>query len=157
MTTDKMTGNGLFLNVAGETPNTMTIGWGGIGYYWGRPVFTVIVRPQRHTYGLLAAAGEFTVSVPTQNPLPEELHFAGKNSGAVYNKFDGHGITIARALYVSAPIVRECGLHFECKVRLMQKMSAGGMSAEILASSYPKGDMHTMFFGEIIACYYTDG
>jgi flavin reductase (DIM6/NTAB) family NADH-FMN oxidoreductase RutF len=157
LATDKMTGDGAFLSVAGETPNTMTIGWGSIGYYWGKPAFIVIVRPQRHTHGLLATAGEFTVSVPTCNPLTEELRFAGTKSGAQYDKFNGHGITPAPAQCVSAPIVRECGLHFECKVRLMQRMDPEGMCGDILASAYPKGDMHTMFFGEIVTCYYTDG
>ena len=156
MATEKMTSGGVFLSVAGETPNTMTIGWGSIGYYWSRPVFIVIVRPQRHTHGLLVTAGEFTVSVPTKNPLLDELHFAGTKSGAEYNKFEGHGMTAAPARFVSAPIIKECGLHFECKTRLTQQMDPNGMCGDILKSAYPKGDMHTMFFGEIVACYYTD-
>ena len=35
------------LTVGGETPNTMTIGWGFIGYSWNKPVFCVVVRKQR--------------------------------------------------------------------------------------------------------------
>ena len=97
LATERMTKGGVFLNVAGEVPNTMAIGWGAIGFYWNRPVFTVIVRPQRHTYGMLLKAGEFAVSVPTINPLSEQLTFAGTKSGAEFDKFSGHGITAAKA------------------------------------------------------------
>ena len=29
------------LTVGGEKPNTMTIGWGSIGYFWNKPVLMV--------------------------------------------------------------------------------------------------------------------
>ena len=31
--------------------NSMTVSWGGIGSLWGKPVATVYIRPNRHTYG----------------------------------------------------------------------------------------------------------
>ena len=63
---EQMTRGGVFLSVGGERPNVMTIGWGWIGYCWGKPVFVAVVRPQRHTYGILQKTGEFTVSVPAR-------------------------------------------------------------------------------------------
>lgn len=156
LTTEHMSKGGVFLSVAGETPNTMTIGWGAVGFYWGKPVFTVVVRPQRHTHDMLLKAGEFTVSVPTADPLAEQLIFAGRNSGANLNKFDGHGLTAAPAQQVSAPIIAECGLHFECKVKLIQNMTPDRMDEAVLNRAYPNRDMHTMFFGEILSCYTTD-
>ena len=54
----------------------MTIGWASVGYLWKKPVFIALVRKQRHSYDLLERAGEFTVSVPTKNPLRKELLFA---------------------------------------------------------------------------------
>ena len=48
--TEQMSRGGVFLNVGGEQPNTMTIGWGWIGYCWKKPVFVAVVRPQRHTF-----------------------------------------------------------------------------------------------------------
>ena len=155
-TTDKLSHNGVFLTVAGETPNTMTIGWGSVGYCWGKPVFTVVVRPQRHTYEMLKKAGEFTVSVPTVNALKAELAYAGSASGANENKFEGHGLTAVPAQQVGAPIIAECGLHFECKVRLVQDMTPDRMDPVVAGKIYPANDFHTMFFGEIVACYSTD-
>ena len=155
-TTDRMTHGGVFLNVDGARPNTMTIGWGWVGFSWGKPVFTVVVRHSRHTLGLLKAAGEFTVSVPTKNPLRKELAYAGTVSGRDEDKFDGHGLTAAPAQVVGAPIVGECGLHFECKVRLVQDMTPDLMDRDVLDRNYADGDFHTLFFGEIVACYSTD-
>ncbi len=148
---------GVFLTVPGETPNTMTIGWGWIGWCWNKPVFITVVRPQRHTLGLLKRAGCFTVSVPTGDPLRAQLKLAGTRSGRDINKFDGHGLTAAPARKVDAPIVAECGLHFECETRLAQgAMSISGMDPAVLAGCYPDRDMHEIFFGEIVACYATD-
>ena len=153
---DKLAHGGIFLTVDGEKANTMTIGWGAVGICWGKPVFTVYVRPQRHTYGLLKAAGEFTVSVPTTRPLRQELAYAGTASGRDEDKFSGHGLTVAPAQKVGAPIVRECGLHFECKVKLVQDMTPEQMDEAIAAKVYPGNDFHTIFMGEIVACYSTD-
>lgn len=143
---------GVFLNVGGETPNTMTIGWASIGYMWKKPVFTVLVRPQRHSYDMLIRAGEFTVSVPLNDELRRQLAFAGTASGRDVNKFEGHGLTALPAKGVSAPIVAECGLHFECKTRLVQPMTPEQMDPELISGIYAAGDYHIMFFGEIISC-----
>ena len=155
-TADKLAHGGAFLTVGGARPNTMTIGWGSVGICWGKPVFTVYVRPQRHTFGLLKEAGEFTVSVPTAEPLRQELAYAGTASGRDEDKFSGHGMTAAPAQRVGAPIIKECGLHFECKVRLVQDMTPEQMDGDIHARVYPADDFHTIFMGEIVACYTTD-
>lgn len=154
--TDKLSHAGVFLNVGGETPNTMTIGWGWIGHCWNKPVFVAVVRPQRHTYDMILREGEFTVSVPTDNPLRKELVFAGTQSGRDFNKFEGHGLTAAPAQKVGAPIVAECGLHIECKTVLVQDMTGDRMDPVMSQRNYPEKDYHTMIFGEIVACYRTD-
>lgn len=155
-TVDKLAHGGIFLTVNGEVPNTMTIGWATIGHIWNKPVFMVLVRPQRHTYQMLKEAGEFTVSVPTNNPLRKELAFAGTQSGRDVDKFDGHGITASSAISVDTPIIKECGIHFECRTLLTQDIIGDTMDKSVLDHSYPERDFHTMFFGEILECYTTD-
>ena len=45
---------GAFLTVkSGDRVNTMTIGWGTIGFMWGKPIMTVMVRYSRHTHQLI--------------------------------------------------------------------------------------------------------
>ena len=155
-TTRRLMKGGVFLNVAGSEPNTMTIGWAPIGNLWARPVFVACVRPQRHTFELLKNADDFTVSVPTADPLKEALRMAGTLSGRDVNKFEGHGISAAPAQCVRAPIVAECGLHYECRILMRQEMPAEGSDPAMLDQIYPQRDMHTMFFGQIIRCYATD-
>lgn len=156
ITTEKLAGNGVFLNVGGDVPNTMTIGWAAIGNIWNKPVFMALVRKQRHTWKLIRDAGEFSVSVPTKNALRDELRFAGTASGRDCDKFSGHGLTADSAQIVSAPIIKECGIHFECKTLLTQDMTPDEMDPSLVNGTYRAGDFHTMFFGEIVACYTTD-
>lgn len=132
----------------------MTIGWGSIGVYWNMDVMTVCVRPQRHTFDLLNRAGEFTVSVPGENPLKAELAFAGRASGRDGDKFSGHGLTAGKARAVNAPIVLECPLHFECVVR--SKADMRDVDAEVLSKHYPQNDLHTLYFAQIVDCYRTE-
>ncbi len=45
---------GAFLTVKkGDEINVSTISWGNIGFEWGRPVFTILVRSSRHNHTLL--------------------------------------------------------------------------------------------------------
>ena len=155
-TAGRLANGGVFLNVGGEQPNTMTIGWGWMGPCWRKNVFVVLVRPQRHTHDLLKQAGEFTISVPTRAPLREQLAFAGTKSGRDVDKFSGHGLTAVPAQRVNAPIIAECGLHFECRTLMVQEMTGETLAQEVLQYAYPERDFHTMFFGEIVDCYRTD-
>lgn len=144
------------LNVGGERPNTMTIGWGTIGYIWNKPIFMALVRPQRHTYPIIMEQKQFTVSMAIDDSHKDILAFAGRESGAKVDKFDGHGITAVPARMVNAPIVGECELHFECRTLLEQDMTPDDMNKQIAKSIYPNDDFHRMIFGEIVACYRTD-
>ena len=144
------------LTVGGEKPNTMTIGWGFIGYTWNKPVFMVVVRKQRHTHDILLNEGEFTVSMALDDSLKEQFAYAGTKSGKDEDKFTGHGLTAVPARKVSAPIVKECTLHFEMKTKLVQEMTEGNMDEDVMNRCYPLKDYHTMVFGEIVDIYTTE-
>ena len=144
------------LTVGGERPNTMTIGWGTVGHIWNKPIFMALVRPQRHTYPIIMEQKQFTVSMAIDNSHKNIFAFAGRESGANVNKFDGHGMTAVPARIVNAPIVGECELHFECRTLLEQDMTPDDMDKQIAESMYPHDDFHRMIFGEIVACYRTD-
>ena len=66
---------GLFLTSKRGKVNTMVIGWGGIVFIWGKPIFMVPVRKSRYTHGLIEKSGEFTVSVPLNKDLKDALMF----------------------------------------------------------------------------------
>lgn len=145
---------GAFLTVKdGNEANTMTIGWGTIGYIWNKPIFMVAVRYSRHTYKLLENAKEFTVSIPLNNNLKKELSYCGTKSGRDVNKFEECNLSILEGQKVSTPIIGECELHYECKVVYQQAMEPSVLDKDIKNRNYPNNDYHVLYFGEILDTY----
>lgn len=147
----KLTSGGIFLNTIGEKTNTMVIGWGGITVFWGKPVFIVPVRKSRYSHRQLDESGEFTISVPLDDSLKDALAFCGSKSGRDYDKFEECNITAVPAKILNTPIIEECTLHYECKVVYKQDLIPENLNKGINEKWYP--DYHTLFFGEILACY----
>ena len=79
-----------------QRPNVMTIGWGSMGIYWGRPVFIVPVRASRYTYPCLEKTGDFTVNVLPRK-LADLAAFCGTVSGRDHDKF-GEAVTAVLSL-----------------------------------------------------------
>jgi len=132
--------------------NVMTIGWGAIGVLWGKPVFMVAVRPSRHTYKFLEETGEFTVNVPRKG-MEAAVAYCGAVSGRDADKFKEKHLTKLAGEKVKAPIIAECCVHYECKVIWKTKVDDSVMAVpdEVKKRFYPKGDLHTVYFGEIVA------
>ncbi|WHH61227.1 flavin reductase family protein [Petroclostridium sp. X23] len=150
-----LAGSGIFLTAKGEKLNTMTIGWGFVGRMWAMPIFIVPVRKSRFTYGLIEKSGEFTVSVPFSS-LKKELALCGAKSGRDIDKFKECGLTPVSGKVVDVPVIEQCDLHFECKVVFKKDVDSNSLNQEYDTRCYPNGDYHTLFFGEIVACYMKD-
>ena len=152
-TIEKMsTQGGLFLTSGIEKPNTMTIGWGSIGVYWGKPIFVVPVRKSRFTHGLLEACKEFTISVSLKG-MKQELAFCGSKSGLNVDKFESLHLTALPGQEVHVPVIGECDLFYECKVVFQQDMKQEQLVPDFQKKWYSDNDYHTMYYGEIVACY----
>ena len=145
---------GAFLTVkAGARLNTMTIGWATIGICWRKPVFMVAVRDSRHTFTLIEESTDFTVSIPSGD-LRKEIMYCGTKSGRDKDKFTECNLQIADGRTVTSPIIDVAGLHFECRIVYKSAMDPVNMTADFEAL-YPDKDYHTLYFGEITACYQT--
>ena len=131
-------------------PSAMAIGWGTIGVIWGRPVFTVLVRPSRHTFSLIQETGDFTVNVAPVG-LREDVTYCGTVSGRDHDKFRERNLTALPAKNVTSPIIKECLINFECKV--IHRNDLTEIAPEIIPEFYPKGDFHRLFFGQILTCF----
>lgn len=136
-------------------PNTMAIGWGTIGIVWGKPIFIVLVRPSRFTYGLIDEAGDFTVNIPYPE-MAEEVEFCGTVSGRDHDKFAERNLTPAPAKTVKSPIIAQCAIHYECQVVHKNYVLPQELTEEIISSFYPEGDFHRVYFGEILAVQADD-
>ncbi|MCB2292296.1 flavin reductase family protein [Clostridium algoriphilum] len=145
---------GAFLTVkSGDNINTMTIGWGNVGYIWYRPIFTVMVRKSRYTHELIESSNNFTVSIPLSKNLKNQLMVCGSKSGRDINKFKECNLTLEDSKKVDSPIIGECELHYECKIVYKQEMNSELLSKDIVESSYKDGDYHTLYYGEIVDAY----
>lgn len=144
---------GAFLTVkAGDELNTMTIGWVSFGFIWQRPIMTVMVRPTRYTFGIMEKAVDFTVTLPLDD-MKNELEYCGSRSGREVNKFEECNLKIEKGQKVISPIIDTHGYHYECKIVCRSAMNPAFLDKEIDASLYPQKDYHTIYFGEIVACY----
>lgn len=147
---------GFFLNTSnGKVDNTMTIGWGGLQFMHRKQCFLVPVRKSRYSYELLNQNPYFTISIPLQE-LKEQIKVAGTLSGRDVDKWQGYGITKAPAQNVNVPIVKECGLHLECRVISYADMQHESLTEDNRKACYPNGDLHRFYIGEIVACYYAE-
>lgn len=115
---------------ANNTPNIMTVSWGGICCS-EPPLLAVSIRKARWTYEAIVARKAFTVSVPSTD-LAAQTDFAGIATGRKTDKFAELGLTATRAEFVDAPYVEECPVVVELK----------------LHSSLELGS-HVQFIGEI--------
>ena len=154
---------GILLNTQGERFNAMVIGWGALGTVWGRPAFTVYVRESRYTRKLLDETGEFTISVPLENPDPEINRVCGTLSGRDTDKAAAAHLTLEPPKVIHTPGVREYPLTLECKVLYSQKQDLERIPEAIRARMYPPNvpethpgsnrSPHIAYIGEIVAAY----
>ncbi|WP_373898543.1 flavin reductase family protein [Haloimpatiens sp. FM7315] len=146
---------GAFLTVKDKDGkvNTMTIGWGNIGYDWGKPVFSVLVRESRYTYELIENAEDFTVSVPLDDDLKSALAFCGSKSGKNFNKFNECNLKAIEGKTTKSPVIDNCGMVYECKIVYKHVVEAENIKDETKEKWYKSGDMHRVYYGEITNCY----
>ena len=154
---------GILLNTCGDKFNSMVIGWGHLGTLWGRPTFHVYVRQGRYTKPLLDKTGEFTISVPLDNPDPKINKICGWQSGYNIDKVKEAGLELENAEIIATPGIKQYPLTIECKVLYSQDQDLGRIPEDIRDRMYPQDvegtypmanrDFHTMYVGEIVAAY----
>ncbi|MBI4668233.1 MAG: flavin reductase family protein [Elusimicrobia bacterium] len=147
-------GGGAFLVVEGPggKPNVMTIGWGTIGVVWYRPIVTVMVRPSRYTFTLIEQAKHFSVNVPV-GKFKDELNFCGTHSGRDVDKIAKCNLAVAPGKTKGVSVIKNCDLIYECEIVHKTKVDQKTFIPDIIDRYYPKGDFHTIYFGQILHAY----
>ena len=149
---------GKLLNTNGDKFNSMVIGWGHLGVIWGRETFTVYVRQSRYTKPQLDQTQEFTVSVPLEGGLSQEVfRICGIESGRDVDKEKAAGLTLVESESIHTPGIKEVPLTLECKVLYQQDQVLCSIPEEIQRKFYmhgpDEGDFHTAYIGEIVNAY----
>ena len=97
-----------------ENSNVLTIGWTGI-LSTIPPRTYVSIRPQRHSYKLIKATGEFVINLTTSDQA-RVVDYVGIYTGAKVDKFKECNLTKVESKEVAAPTIKECPLALECRV-----------------------------------------
>lgn len=148
---------GAFLTTAdSDKVNTMTIGWGTFGFQWGIPTAEVMVRQSRFTKEILDKSMEFTLTFPLDSSMQKELGCCGQKSGRDCDKIKEFNLTTTPAKEISTPVVACKGIAFECKVIAKTEMTPEATSSDVLDKWYKSGDLHTIYYAKVLACYELD-
>ena len=126
--------------------NAMTASWGGLGVLWNKPVATVYVRPQRHTYSLCENADRFSLCV-LPNEMRDALKICGTRSGRDTDKIKECSLTTAEIDGVR--VINEARLVFICKKAYADFIKKEGFVDKDHLKHYPAGDFHRVYILEI--------
>ena len=141
-----------FLLTAGVASdwNTMTAGWGGLGYVWNAPAAFVFVRKERYTLSFMERSDLFSLSFfpPDKKGV---LDFCGSVSGRDTDKTKGAGIT---PIQIDGAIAfEEANLVMTCKKLSESVIDYAAIIDESVKRLYPQEDWHRMFIGRILGVY----
>ncbi|MBE6364459.1 MAG: flavin reductase family protein [Lentisphaerae bacterium] len=95
--------------------NCLTVAWAGT-LSSNPPMVGIGVRPERYSRGLIESNGAFTVNMPTV-AMAKKVDYCGVVSGRDVDKFAQCGLTPIAGSKVAAPVIAECPLSLECKVK----------------------------------------
>lgn len=115
-----------------EESNIITVAWTGI-LNTNPAMCYISVRPERYSHDIIKKNGEFAINLTTRQ-LAYATDWCGVKSGRDVDKFKEMKLTKERANIIKAPLIKECPVSVECKVK------------EIV----PLGS-HDMFIAEIVA------
>jgi flavin reductase (DIM6/NTAB) family NADH-FMN oxidoreductase RutF len=136
--------------------NVMTVGATGLGTAAGVHYIVEWIRPSCYTSELIEETGEFTLNAPRE-AMGEVVRFCGSVSGRDHDKFAEMNLTPIPSRTVSAPTIKECGVHLECKLLGIwdaRPESITGSSKEYYErSGTPAHNYHRLYFAEILAIY----
>jgi len=117
-----------------ESSNILTVAWTGI--ICTDPAMTYVsIRKERHSYNLIKDKGEFVINLASSN-LAKTVDFCGVKSGKNIDKFKECNLTKEAATEISVPMIKECPINIECRVKEIKELGTHDMFiAEILAVS----------------------
>lgn len=131
----------------GDSINTMTASWGGVGILWNKKVVFAFIRPQRYTKQFIDNADSFTLSFYDES-YKQALTYLGRVSGKDEDKINKVNFTtitednIAYFEQASSVIVAK-------KLYVQQLSKDSFLNPQLANDNYPNNDYHYMYIAEI--------
>ncbi|MBU0605563.1 MAG: flavin reductase family protein [Candidatus Omnitrophica bacterium] len=114
--------------------NIITIAWCGV-VASKPPLISLSIRPSRHSHKLIIAEREFVINIPAKESV-READLCGTLSGRDIDKFKQCGFTPIKSSKISAPLIKECPVNIECRLKDVVKLGS-----------------HDMFIGEVLVVH----
>lgn len=150
----KMIGDDWLLITAekdGKT-NAMTASWGGVGVIWNKNVAYCFIRDSRYTKEFVDNGETYSLCVFDHEANKEMLGYMGTVSGRTEDKVEKCKLTVEKS--ENTPYFAEAKTVLICKklykVEMPLENLEDSVKEEIVNRFYPKGDIHTMYVGEIV-------
>ena len=118
----------------GGKSNIITLAWVGV-VNSEPPIISISVRPGRYSHGSVKQFKEFVVNLPSE-AMVRKVDACGVLSGRETDKFASMGWKQVPAQKVKPPLIDECPVQMECRVR--ETISLGS---------------HDLFLGEVVALH----
>jgi len=115
-------------------PNIITLAWVGV-VNSDPPMIGISIRLERYSHACVKRSREFVVNLPSEE-MVRKVDACGVLSGKETDKFSSMGWKQVPAQKVKPPLIDECGVQMECKVK--EVISLGS---------------HDLFLGEIVALH----
>ncbi len=115
-------------------PNIITLAWVGV-VNSEPPIISISIRPERYSHACVKRLREFVVNLPTEE-MVRKVDACGVLSGRGSDKFSSMGWKQVPAQKVKPPLIDECPVQMECKVRDILSLGS-----------------HDLFLGEIVALH----
>ena len=132
-----------------QKTNVMTASFGSFGTLFFKPVAHIYVRPERFTYSLLEKSDSFSLCFFNGENYRKALQYCGKASGRDEDKIAHCGLT---AQFIDGtPVIAEADVNIICRKIYRQDIDPELLlDASIKQRTYPGGDTHRMYIGEIL-------
>ena len=114
--------------------NIITVAWTGT-VCTNPPMLSISVRPERYSYHMIRETGEFVVNLTTEK-LAYATDYCGVKSGRDTDKWKAVGLPREKASQVLAPLIKECPVNLECRVKRVDELGS-----------------HHMFLAEVVAVH----
>jgi len=128
----------------GTKDNITTLAWVGT-VCSDPPMISISIRPSRYSHEIISTSKEFVINIPDERMIAA-CDFCGTKSGRDYDKFKELGLTKEKGFVVNTPMIKECPINIECKVKKVINLGT-----------------HDMFIGEVVSvdadeeATYSDG
>jgi flavin reductase (DIM6/NTAB) family NADH-FMN oxidoreductase RutF len=115
-------------------PNIITLAWVGV-VNSEPPMISISIRPERYSHACVKRIKEFVVNIPSEG-MVRKVDACGVLSGKETDKFAFMGWNQVPAQMVKPPLIDECPVQLECKVKEIIFLGS-----------------HDLFLGEIVALH----